>query len=334
MQRNIKIPHLFQEQNFDHPLFPGAQPFREGMLPVSSRHTLYYALFGNPEGIPVVVLHGGPGAGCYPEMSRFFDLTRWFVVMFDQRGSIRSEPFGCLEENTSQHLVADLEVIREHLHIDQWVVFGGSWGSTLGILYGQAHPERCLGFILRGIFLARELDDAHLLYGMGKIFPEAYAEFLQCIPVEERNNLKLACYRRLMDPNPAIHMPVARAFMRFDLKCSTHLPDAEFVNKQLNNEKAVVSVAKTFFHYVNNDFFLKQNQIMNEMVNIAHLPAIIVHGRWDVITLPEMAYSLHQKWDNSTLWMVPLGGHSATEPAIARALAAASDLFVEKWDHH
>jgi len=330
--KSINFPHIIEEKNHDIPLFPSSTPNQEVILKVSPIHSLHCAIYGNPNGIPVILLHGGPGAGCYDAMTRFFDLNRWYVVMFDQRGAMRSEPFGCMEENTPQLSVQDIESIRKHFNIEKWVVFGGSWGSTLGILYGQTHPERCIGFILRGIFLARDYDDLHLLYGMGKTFPEAYEKVVQFIPEGERNDLRSAYYRRVMDPDPAIHMPAARTFLRFDLICSTHQPDPVYLEKQLSNDKAVLSVTKTFFYYASHDFFLKQNQIISDLPLISHLPAIIVHGRWDVVTLPEMAYSLHQKWDNSTLWMVPLGGHATTEPAIARALVAATNSFAEKME--
>jgi proline iminopeptidase len=330
MDRQGNFPHVLEEKNFDHPDFPTSAPLKEGMLKVSTLHSIYYAIYGNPKGIPVVVLHGGPGVGCSDSMSRFFDLNRWKVVMFDQRGAMRSTPFGCMEENTTQLLIEDIELLRKHLGIEAWLIFGGSWGSTLGILYGETYPERCLGFILRGIFLARKHDDLHLVYGMGKIFPEAYEAFIEFIPKEERGDLKKAYSRRIMNPDPKIHMPAAHAFMKFDLVCSTHVPNPEFINKQLSNNKAVMSMTKTFFHYANHDFFLKQNQVLSDLMKVSHLPAIIVHGRWDVITLPEMAYSLHRSWENSMLWMVPLGGHSTTESAIARALATATDRFADK----
>ena len=329
----IQFPHIIKDQVIEHSLYPSSIPNYDGMLQVSSIHSLYYAVYGNPEGIPVVVLHGGPGAGCYDAMTRFFDLSKYLVVMFDQRGAMRSTPLASMEDNNPQRLVEDIETIRKYLNIDRWLIFGGSWGSTLGLLYGQAHPERCLGFVLRGIFLAREFDDAHLVYGMGKTFPEAYHEFLDHIPADERNDLKQAYYQRIMNPDSAVHLPAARAFMKFDLICSTQFPDPNFVENQLKNDRAVLAITRTFFHYAINNFFLEPNQVIANMSKISHLPAILVHGRWDVITLPEMAYSLHQYWVNSTLWMVPMGGHSTTEPAIAMALATALDQFSLQLNH-
>ncbi|MDB6080869.1 MAG: Proline iminopeptidase [Chlamydiia bacterium] len=319
-----------KEVLFEHSLYPTEKPREEGYIQVSEVHNLFYATYGNPNGIPVVILHGGPGAGCNDTMSRFFDLTRWNVVMFDQRGAMRSEPFACMDENSPQHSIADIEVLRKHLGIEKWVVFGGSWGSTLAILYGQEYPQNCMGFILRGIFLGREQDYLHVVYGMGKVFPEAYEPFLSYIPEEERNDLLSAYYNRIIDPNPQVHMEAARTFIRFDMICSTHLPSPEALEKILQNDKLVLSMTKAFLYYSIHRFFLKPNQVLSQMHKITDLPAIIIHGRWDAIDLPEMAYSLHKKWTNSTLWMIAEGGHSANDPAIAKALATATDFFAEK----
>ena len=303
--------HCAMEGCFEHSLYPIVKPREEGFLRVSDKHRLFYAVYGNPKGIPVVVLHGGPGAGCSDSLSRLFDLERWNVVMFDQRGAMRSEPFGCMEENTSQHLIEDIETLRKHLGIEKWAVFGGSWGSALSLLYGQEHPERCLGFVLRGIFLGREQDYLHLFYGMGKIYPEAYDPFVQYIPEEERNDLFSAYYQRIFDPNPEVHLPAARAFGLFDTICSTYLPNPEILKGVMENDKLLLSMGRAFCHYSKNGFFIEPNQILSRMDRIRHIPAIIVHGRWDAICLPEMAYLLYKKWDNSKLWMITTGGHSS-----------------------
>jgi proline iminopeptidase len=326
----VLLSHSREEVCFDHPLYPIAQAREEGSLKVSGIHTLFYAVYGNPNGIPVVVLHGGPGAGCDDSLSRFFDLSQWNVVMFDQRGAMRSEPFCCMEENSSQHSINDIETLRNHLGIERWVVFGGSWGSTLALLYGQEHPEHCTGFILRGIFLGREQDYLHVFYGMGKIFPEAYEPFLHYIPVEERNDLFSAYYRRIFDPNPDVHLSAARVFMRFDITCSTHLPNPVALEKVVQNDRLILSMTRAFFHYSKHSFFIEPNQIISRMQRITHLPAIIVQGRWDAIDLPEMAYDLYQNWNNSKLWMITQGGHSANDPSIAAALATATDVFADE----
>lgn len=306
-----------------------SQPREEGFLQVSDTHAIFYATYGNPQGIPVVAIHGGPGAGFNEGMASPFDLNVWNVILFDQRGAMRSTPFACMEDNTPQHSVEDIEKLRKHCGIDRWVVSGGSWGSSLALLYGQSHPENCLGFILRGVWLVREPDYMHLLYGMGKIFPEAYQKVIDQIPEEERGDLLSACYNRVMHSDPNISLTFARAFMFFDAVAATHLPNPALVDAMVSNDKLVLGVMKTFLHYAKHQFFLRPNQVLEDMHKIAHLPAIIVHGRWDAICLPEMAYSLHQKWSGSKLWMIPDGGHSASDPGIAKALAKAADVFAQ-----
>lgn len=326
---SIELKRL-HEVNHQHSLYAITDSLAQGLLKVSNIHTLYYATYGNPEGIPIVVLHGGPGAGCQEAFLRVFDPRRYYVIMFDQRGSMRSLPLGCIEENTPQHSVKDMETLREHLKIEQWVIFGGSWGAALAILYGQNHPERCLGFILRGVFLGRQQDYLHLFYGMGKVFPEAYAEFVQFIPTEERHDLLLAYYRRVMDRHPGVYLPAARIFMKFDLICGSHLPDHAKVEKFLQKDEFVVGVSRLFLHYSINEFFLKNCPILSQMKKIKHLPAILVHGRWDAVCLPEAAFLLHKQWDNSQLWFVTQGGHSSNDPAIAASLATATDEFANR----
>jgi proline iminopeptidase len=327
MKHIVQLSHCILDNQINHTVYPLTAPFNVGMLPVSPIHSLHYATYGNPVGIPVIVLHGGPGAGCHDGMSSFFDLSKWFVIMFDQRGAGRSTPLAMMEENTPQNSISDMELIRTHFGIDQWLVFGGSWGSTLGILYGQAHPERCLGFILRGIFLAREFDASHLVYEMGKTFPEAYQEMLDFFPIEEQDDLVSAFYKRIMDSDPEVQLSAGRAFMKFDLVSSTLLPDPEGVRALLENDRVVLSVTRAFFHYARNKFFLGENQILADLDKIAHLPAMIVHGRWDVITPLEMGFALYQKWGNSRLQIIPLGGHSTVESPVAMTLASASDEF-------
>jgi proline iminopeptidase len=330
LKTQVRFSRAISERDYTHSLYPPAKPYQAGYLKVSELHSLYYAVYGNPKGIPVVLLHGGPGVGSSDAMTRFFDLDRWHVVMFDQRGALRSQPFTCMEENTPHHSVSDIEALREHLGIKQWMVFGGSWGSALAMLYGQAHPEKCLGFILRGIFLARKQDVHHVIYGMGKVFPEAYEPFVEYIPETERGDLLSAYHRRIMDPDPGVHLPAAKVCMRFDTICSTHLPNPEAVEKVLQNDKLVLSMMRAFLHYATNDFFLQPNQILANIGKVSHLPALIVHGRWDAVDLPEMAYLLFKRWENSDLWIVNQGGHTSNDPAIATALATATDTSAKR----
>ncbi|MBA3817048.1 MAG: prolyl aminopeptidase [Parachlamydiaceae bacterium] len=326
----ILFSNSCDEVCFDRPLNPICPAREEGYLKVSEKHTLFYAVYGNPKGVPVIVLHGGPGAGCSDSLAQAFDLNRWNVIMFDQRGAMRSEPFCCMEENSPDHSISDIESLRKHLGIEKWMVVGGSWGSSLALLYGQEHSEQCIGFILRGVWLVREQDYLHLIYGMGKIFPEAYEPVVNHIPEEERHDLLSAYYRRVCDPDPNIHMPAARAFMRFDFICSTHLPNSEYVEKIMQNDKLVLGVAKAFFHFAKHNFFLEPNRIISRMQRISHLPAIIINGRWDAICPSEMAYSVHKNWSNSKLWIVSQGGHTANEQGIAAALSAATDIFADE----
>lgn len=332
--RSIAFPHSHEEKYFDKQEYSAVNVREEGLLKVSDLHSIFYKAYGNPDGIPVVILHGGPGAGCNDAMAKSFDLTKWNVVMFDQRGAMRSEPFGCMEENTPQHSISDIEALRKYLRIEKWIVFGGSWGSSLALLYGQKHSNCCIGFILRGVWLVRESDWLHLLYGMGKTFPEANQSMIDYIPEEERNDLLSAYHRRVFDSDPEVQLSAARAFMKFDAICATHLPNPKLVEAMLQNEKLILGAVKTFCHYAKNNFFLEKNQILSNMEKIAHLPAIIVHGRYDAICQPEMAYSLHQNWSNSMLWMIPDGGHSSSDPSIAKALVAATDLFATEILHN
>lgn len=317
-------------EKFKRELYPIELPREEGDLQVSDKHTIHYALYGNPDGIPVIASHGGPGAGYFNAMTTAFDLEKWNVIMWDQRGAMRSTPFGVVEDNTPQNSISDMEKLREHLGVDTWVVFGGSWGSSLSMLYGEAHPDRCRAFILRGVWLCREQDYKHLFYGMGKVFPEAYDELLKHIPEEEHDDLITACYKRVMDSDPAVHLPTARIFMEYDSICATHLPNPEFVKVVNADDRVPVAVTRFFCHYAMNHFFLEDNQILDNMHEVEHIPAIIVHGRWDAICLPENAYLVHKHWSNSQLWMVPDGGHASGDPSIAAGLASATDYFVEE----
>lgn len=310
--------------------YPVIAPREEGLLKVSEGHALFYALYGNPEGIPVVVLHGGPGAGCSDQMTQFFDLKLWNVVMFDQRGAMRSAPFCCMEHNTTQHAISDIEMLRKHLGIEKWVVFGGSWGATLALLYGQEHPEACLGFILRGIFFGRRQDYLHLFYGMGRSFPESYELFCNYIPQEERSDLFAAYYRRIFDPNPAIVMEAAKVFLLYDMTCSTHFPNPKSVETVMHNERLMLSMTKAFFHYCKNDFFIENDQVLSNMHKMQHLSGMIVQGRWDAVNPPDMAYALHKHWPNSKLSIVSEGGHSTNDLPIASAVAQAVGTLGQK----
>jgi len=310
-------------------LYPVTDPYQEGYLPVSTLHSLYYAQFGNPNGLPVIVIHGGPGAGCSAKLTALFDLNYYRVIMVDQRGAIRSKPFADMRENSSQHLVEDMELLREHLNIDKWLLFGGSWGSALAILYGETYPERVLGFILRGVFLARKKDYEHIIFGMRSFFPELWELLVQPLSQEEQIDLITTLHTKVMDPDPSIHMSMAHAFMHYDTAAGTFRANPELIAKI--SDKKALSVARAFIHYSAHNFFLTDNQLLHDIEKIAHLPVIIVQGRYDIICPPQTAYDLHTHLHNSQLWFIPEGGHFALDPFIARGLREALDAMKNRY---
>lgn len=301
--------------------YPIESPRQEGYLSVSDMHTLYYATYGNPRGLPILILHGGPGAGCSDAMTRFFDLTRFYVVMFDQRGAMRSKPFACMEENTSQDLIEDIEKLRTHLGIKQWVIFGGSWGSLLGLIYGETYPHSCKGFILRDIFLARPHDLLLFENSSGK----AYEDLLTLIPQEEKCDILQACLKQVMNQDPSVHLPLAHAFLRYYAE-RTHFPLTE---ASLQNDRIVLSLSRAILHYFSHSFFLSPNQALLQVNAIAHIPAILIHGGKDMNGASEQAYMLHEYWTNSLLWVVEQGGHAGEDPATELTLIKATRKFLE-----
>lgn len=304
-----------------------SKPRHEDYLRVSEVHELYYALYGNPEGIPVVVLHGGPGLGTNDGFCNSFDLKKYNVVMFDQRGAMRSKPFACMDDNTTQDCIGDIDKLRKHLGIDSWVVFGGSWGSFLGVLYGQEHPKRCLGFVLRGIFLGRPQDNNFFIKEKG--FEDLYEEFTLNFPEEERHDLLAASYKRVMDPDPKVHMHIARAFTRFRLISANCIPYPTYLDKLLQNDQQVLSLSRAALYYSFHNMFIESDQVLSHMDPISHLPAIIIQGNADRATHPEQALLLNQNWGNSRLWMID-AGHSAEDPTIAEALFKATETMAQE----
>ncbi len=307
--------------------YASTQPFNADYLEVSGEHKIFYEQYGNPNGEPIVVVHGGPGLGCSSNYSRFFDPSFYNIILFDQRGANRSKPFAEMQQNSTHLLIEDMETLRKHLKIDQWILFGGSWGSTLSLAYGQAHPEYCKGFVLRGIFLGRAEDTQNLIYGMKQFYPEVWQEFADYIPEDERSDLVDAYYRRVMDPDPNIHMPAARACMKYDFHCATLIPNRVMLNEALENDILVLGVARAFFHYATHNFFLEDNQLLKNMDKIKHLPATIVHGRYDLICKPQNAFDLHRVWPNSKLYFTEDAGHSGNEESTAKALTSTMDLL-------
>jgi proline iminopeptidase len=303
-------------------LFPEIGPFETGYLPLSDDHVMYWEQVGNPRGKPVLFLHGGPGAGAGAVHRRFFDPNIWRVVIFDQRGAGRSKPLGSLTANTTAHLVQDIETLRKFLAIDKFLLFGGSWGSTLALAYAQAHPEAVLGAVLRGIFLGRPAEVEWFLYGLARVFPDAHAAFAQFLPEHERGNLLKNYLKRLTDPNPEIHGPAARTWSIYEGSCSTLLPSFEAVSA-FAQDRAAIGLARIEAHYFANHLFLPPGGLLANMDAMRNIPGEIVQGRYDMICPAQSAFDLAAAWPMARLTLVPDAGHSALEPGVRTALIAA-----------
>ena len=312
--------------------YPAGQPYQTHRIAVDALHTLHVEERGNPAGLPVVFLHGGPGAGLSAYHHRFFDPARFRIVLFDQRGAGQSTPFAELTNNTTWHLVADIEAIREKLGIERWVVFGGSWGSTLALAYAQTHPERVLGIVLRGIFLGREPELRwfnELDGGASQIFPERWARFLAFIPEAERGSMLEAYWRRLTSDDEATRLAAAQAWSAWEGGSTTlvHDPDGGGIFEDPNH---AVSLALMEAHYFRHALFLEPNQLLRDIDRIRHIPATIVQGRYDVICPAVSAWDLSQAWPEASLHMV-LAGHSAADPAIVDQLVQATDALADRF---
>ena len=305
-------------------LFPEISPYASGMLPVDGRHTIYWEQSGNPEGVPVVFLHGGPGAGSAPVHRRFFDPQFYRIVVFDQRGCGRSMPLGELQDNTTAHLVADMEKLRTHLGIPGWLLFGGSWGSTLALAYGLTHPEHTTGFILRGIFLGARPEIDWFLHGMRTIFPEAWRDFAEHLPPDERGDLLGNYYRRLIDRNPDLHRPAARAWSRYEAACSTLYPTVR-APFETDHGGFALALSRIEAHYFANGTFVPEGWPWTDLGRIRHLPGTIVQGRYDIVCPPVTADALARAWPEARYVVVPDAGHSALEPGIRAALVNATE---------
>jgi proline iminopeptidase len=309
-------------------LYPAIAPYDSGLLQVSELHTLYYEQVGNPNGKPIVVLHGGPGGGVEPFYRQYFNPEKWRIILFDQRGCGKSTPHAELRENTTWHLVGDIETLRQHLGIESWAVFGGSWGSTLALAYSQTHPSSCLGLILRGIFLLRA-QEIHWFYqaGASNLFPDAWEAYLKPIPPEERHDLVTAYYRRLTSSDPLIRAVAARAWSVWEGSTSKLIPDLE-LQEHFAQDNFADAFARIECHYFTNQgFFETDDHLLRCCDRIHHLPTIIVQGRYDVVCPMVSAWELHQALPQSELLIIPNAGHSMTEPGIRSALIEAGDHF-------
>ena len=307
-------------------LYPHIEPYDSGQLPVDSIHTLYWEVSGNPDGIPAVFLHGGPGAGAIAAHRRFFDPARYRIVIFDQRGAGRSTPRGELRENTTQHLIADMETVREMLKIKKWLLFGGSWGSTLALAYAEEHPDRVLGLVLRGIFLGRESEIDWFLHGIRNVFPEAWEGLVSVLDEEERGDVLGAYHRRLLSEDPSVLLPAARAWSRYEGSCSTLLPSPETV-AAFSEDSMAVSLARIETHYFINRIFLPENGLLARIDRVRDLPGVIVQGRYDMVCPLVTADALHRAWPEADYFVVPDSGHSAMDPGICAALVRATERF-------
>ena len=311
-------------------LYDAIEPYDSGNLRVSDIHQLYYEQCGNPNGKPVVFLHGGPGAGLVPDYRRFFDPQAFRVILFEQRGAGRSTPHASLEDNTTWHLVEDIETVREHFGVEQWFVFGGSWGSTLALAYAETHPERVLGLVLRGIFLCRPKEISWFYedgQGASAIFPEIWERYLNLIPEAERGDMIRAYYDRLTSDDAALRLEAAQAWSNWEASALKLIPDQKTIDEFTEPEMAIALARIECHYFVYNCFFETNNYLIENVHRIRHIPGVIVHGRYDVICPVMNAWDLHKAWPEAALKIIPDAGHAATEPGIAATLVEAMDGF-------
>jgi proline iminopeptidase len=309
-------------------LYPALEPFRTGKLRVSPTHELYFEESGNPEGKPVVFVHGGPGAGTNPRQRRFFDPAKYRIVLFDQRGCGKSTPHASLEENTTWHLVGDMEALRDHLAIDKWQVFGGSWGSTLALAYAVRHPDRVSELVLRGIFLLRKIEiDWFYQRGASFLFPDAWEHYLAPIPLEEHGDLLRAYHARLTSEDAAVRQEAARAWSIWEGRTSNLAPNDELITN-MGEDAFALAFARIECHYfMHKGFFEPETELLDSVSRLRHVPAVIVQGRYDVVCPMETAWTLHRVWPEADFRIVGDAGHSAFEPGIVHELVTATNEF-------
>ena len=311
-------------------LYPEIEPYDSGHIAVSTVHQLYYEQCGNPHGKPVVFLHGGPGAGLIPDYRRFFDPQAYRVILFEQRGAGRSLPHASLEDNTTWDLVADIEFLRHHFGVEKWLVFGGSWGSTLALTYAETHPDRVTALVLRGIFLCRP-KEIRWFYEVGDgaraIFPEMWDRYVKVIPEAERGSMINAYYRRLTSDNRSVQLDAAQAWSTWEASALKLLPDQKMIDDFSEPDMALALARIECHYFVNNCFFETDNYLVENVGRIRNIPAVIVHGRYDIVCPVMNAWDLHQAWPEAALKIIPDAGHAATEVGIAAALVEATDGF-------
>lgn len=309
-------------------LYPPIHSYAEYQLAVQPPHVLHLEESGNPEGIPVLFVHGGPGAGTRADQRRFFDPLIYRIILFDQRGAGRSTPHANIEHNNTQALVSDIETIREFLKIDRWIIFGGSWGSTLSLVYAQTHPDRVMGMILRSVFLGRERDIHWIARpgGASQIYPDHWEDLVEPLPHPERHNVLEAYHQRLNGADEIAAMHAAKAWALWETRCLMLDPDTTQL-ESLIDPFVALSLARLECHYMSHYCFLKPNQILENISAISNLPAIIIHGRYDMVCPVEQAWALHRAWPQSTLQIIRAAGHASSEPGITDALIHATKTF-------
>ncbi|PCJ41659.1 MAG: prolyl aminopeptidase [Moraxellaceae bacterium] len=310
-------------------LYPDIKPYREQRFETSSNHVLHIEESGNKDGIPILFLHGGPGSACEPFHRRFFDPEKYRIILFDQRGCGRSTPHASVENNTTHDLVEDIERIRVELDIESLVLFGGSWGTTLALIYAQKYPANVSAMILRGVFLARQRD-LDWLYkdGANRIFPDAWEEFIKLIPASERNNILSAYQKILAGNNELARMAAAKAWSAWEGHCATLRPNITVMDHFAEPHTAL-SMARMEVHYFSNKAFIEENQVLDNMGLITHIPGIIIHGRYDMVCPLENAMSLHNHWNESELQIIRDAGHASSEAGIVDALVRATDSMAK-----
>lgn len=306
-------------------LYPEIDPYQSDWLEVSATHHIYYEQSGNPQGKPVVFLHGGPGSGCNPNQRRFFDPSFYRIILFDQRGCGKSKPQGCIEENTIEHLVDDIDTLRKSLGIEQWMVFGGSWGSTLALAYAVAYPENVTGMILRGIFLSRPHELKWFLHDAKNFFPEVWTKLVTYLPPAEREDILHAYHLRIFNEDKAISLPAA---------CAWNAYESAIMSLQHNPAPTVtpaddiqIARARIQLHYIMHECFVGQRPLLEEVKTLEDIPTIIVQGRYDMVCPPVTAWELNQAMPHAELQMIPDAGHSAMEPGTSAALITATERF-------
>jgi proline iminopeptidase len=308
-------------------LYPPIAPHRSGRLDVGDGHELYWELCGNPDGLPAVFLHGGPGAGCGPDHRRLFDPARYNVLLFDQRGCGRSTPHASLEANTTWHLLDDIERLRQMAGFEKWLVFGGSWGSTLGLAYAEKHPERTSALILRGIFTMRQAElDWFYQNGASMVFPDRWEAFLAPIPEAERGDLVAAYHRRLTGADEAAKLEAAKAWSAWEGATITLLPDEKLVSEH-KSDRFAIAIARIENHYMVHRGWMDEGQLIRDAAKIAAIPGVIVQGRYDVCTPVASAWDLHRAWPEAELHIIPDAGHAFNQPGILDRLIRATDEF-------